>query len=663
MYGVSEEELIANNGEITLEQQAKNLNELKKLNLDLPFDINNVAPECHACVLSQLKKYENFVDEHGNKYNGKFVVPCKGIQNNVLTEDMRAGFTDEEWESIKAQEDIVKWSKKYIIDENGEPWIARWYQKTVLQCTSRRKTLRISRRAGKTALVVIEILYYLFTHPNIKIVVAGPQKTHTEEIINRVRAFIYANALLANCVTKDISAPYYRMIISNGAELRGFAAGSSGRGGDGSAIRGQDADRLYMEEMHFIAEEAITGAVLPLLQTNENTAMIGFSTPNGMRTPFYSFCKENPACKETHFSYRVLPHWRSVLADRNNFTQEKWEHEFEAEFGSAESGVYNPKYIEQALEDYTYTGIERKAGWKYCIGTDWNEKYGTEIFVIGWNPFSGKFEGVESLHIESSQFTQLTGVKTVLQLNKKWIPEYIYIDAGNGSTNQELLLQKAMKARGHDEITARLVDRLKAYDSGAAIETRDPVTKKIVRKPAKSFMVNASVRYFEQGLIKISQEDTKLEKQLRNYIIERYTPTGNPVYGLNVKKVGDHRLDAFNLALVAFHLEFDDLHAKADICTKAVAVPDPRKVKQDAIRQQENNRINLPQERRLEQDLSYVQSLMNSSMSAKTDKTLNLESNRLGWSTDEEEKFEAQYRQRRISRLNFSRNRPQRSSF
>ena len=129
--------------------------------LDLPFNVDEVDPQCHKCVRNQLKKYNKFVTKDGNSLVGKFVVPCKGIKKNPVNPALKPMFTDEEWEDLEAISDIVKWSKKYLTDEvTREPWTARDYQAYILRCSSRRKALRIGRRSGKTTLVCIEILYY-----------------------------------------------------------------------------------------------------------------------------------------------------------------------------------------------------------------------------------------------------------------------------------------------------------------------------------------------------------------------------------------------------------------------------------------------------------------------------------------------------------------------
>jgi len=1100
---------------------SKELEQLRKLNFNLPFELDDVQPECHVCILNQIKKYTKYVDNEGNSAENKFLVPCHGILKDPIDPLLKPNFDEETWDELQAASDIVKWAARYLTLPTKEAWIARWYQEQILRCTSSRKMLRIARRTGKTDLVCIEICYYLFTRENIKLVVAGPQKTHTEEIITRVRAFIQSNPELLKCVTRDVSAPFYEIKLSNGSRLRGFAAGAKGKGGEGVSIRGQDADRLYLEEMDYVDERAITGAVLPLLATSPHTSLIGFSTPSGLRTPYYKLCQENPYYKEFHHNYKVLDHWKLVEMEKPNYTEEQWTHEYLAEFGTSESGVYKPSYIDRALTGYTYDEHSPSSGWRYCIGTDWNEKHGTEIVVLGHNPFSTRFQVVETLHIEKSEFTQLDGVNTLLQMVKKWKPAFVYIDAGNGclhedsfvytncgvrkikdiivgdfvlshngvfkevldmvatgtknsymvkpafclpikasenhnhivyrsqdrfndfnniksttefcssdfdlreyttaeldkekdfvivpkqniynavtsyivdlaeelkdipnikydenyiwtkhgfnttpivsiskimqkynvsrstvqrtkrklkngdkftaterrlakqlfldygsewyefnykkinryidilnpdflnlygwylseghagqnnieicqmphhyqnqfenlisycsknwdinvitkpnglvrlfilssllteffkkiggshchdkfidqrilnnngiellpslfwgdghehihgvnlsmtsitlvtqvrqmlinngllsglhyikprkrdddyrslpqlmlflnankdnatkinkilktnikardgvfrrkyfeiddcflvpikriepigliekmydltidgdasfcvngfathnSTNYEVLRKAAQKQRhaGGDKEVAKLLKTLKKYDSGAAIETRDPITKQKQRKPAKAFMVNASVRMFEQNQVIISTHDDLLEKQFRNYIIERYTPNGNPVYGLNEQRIGDHRLDAFNLAAVAFHLEFDDLHTTNDYCTDVAVLPDPRTLNPPRnFREADTNQQHSPAERRLENnDVNNLSSnVLFPTVPARLDNQIGqqIKTSRLGWDRDEEDLKMQEFLQRRRGRKGRTNNRPQRSTF
>lgn len=632
--------------------------------IDLPFDINNVDPQCISCVRAQLIKYEKHQSSDGKTCKGRFLVDCSGIPKESIDPTTKATLSDDQIETLESVNDITKFSAKFLRLPDGTAWEARPYQTAVLKCSSRRKVLRIGRRTGKTDSVCVEICYYLFTQEKCRLLVVGPQKVHVQEIFERVRAFIAANPILKNSVVKDISAPYYVLKLNNGSEVRGFAAGTKGKQ-EGTSIRGQNADRIYVEECDYVDENALQGAVLPILHTTPTTTLVAFSTPSGFKSVYYSMCCDNPGYKEYHYTYKVLPHWKNVEAEKSAFTEEQWNREYLANFGDAESGVYKPSYVDRATINYEYKDMIRNPMWKYTIGTDWNEKHGTEICVLGYNTLTRMFQVVETVLIEKSEFTQLSGISRLLEANRKWKPSFIYIDAGNGSTNYELIRKTAYEnsTRDGDRDTARLLQILKRYDSGASIETRDPVNQQKTKSPAKPFMVNSSVRLFEQNKIRISSFDNVLEKQLRSYIIERLTPTKTPVYGLSEPKVMDHRLDALNLAIVAFQLEFSDLHAQ-NVCTETAAAADPRTARQNtgsSNGKTEEDKYSKPEDRRLESaSMTWVeQQLFNKGV--KSDLS-HIPSNRPGWDIDKEQEKRSEWLQRRRSRGNVGRDRPNRSN-
>jgi hypothetical protein len=208
-----------------------------------------------------------------------------------------------------------------------------------------------------------------------------------------------------------------------------------------------------------------------------------------------------------------------------------------------------------------------------------------------------------------------------------------------------------------------LLDILKKYDSGSSIKVLDPVSSEEVRKPAKPFMVNASIRLFEQGLIKVSSGDHTLEKQLRNYIVERITPTGTPVYGLQEPKVLDHRLDALNLAIVAFHLEFNDLYKITTVDTIGAAL-DPRLVnRSDNLQEQASKaeKDGSPETRRIDSKSNL--GLFYSTMAGRVDnEPFERKHNRPGWESDTENIEEMRALRQRRSRGRMNSNRPTRTN-
>jgi hypothetical protein len=638
------------------------LSEIEKLKL--PFSIHAAAEQCQKCIIQQLEKYKHHVDQYDRSVANRFVVDCHGIPKEPIDPRLKSMMSLEEWEQSVALFDPVIWAKANLTNPDYKSWEARWYQAEVMRCTSARRALRISRRTGKTDMVAVEICFRLFSKKNQRIIVAAPQKVHVEEILNRIRGFIYRNPALADSVRHDVSSPIYKLELGNDSYVRGFALGTRGKT-EGLSVRGQNADFIFCDEMDYVDEKAIVGGLFPILQTTPETRMTGFSTPTGFKSIYYSICADNPHYREFHYNYKVLPHWKSVEQDRNQYTEEEWTHEHLAEWGASEEGVFKPAYVDRSLRGYNYADLLPARNWRYIIGADWNEKHGAEIVVVGENVPGGFYQVVDAFVVEKTEFTQLASIDALMNANRKWSPAFIFVDAGNGSTNYELLRKKSFEQRrpGGDKATARLLDILYKYDAGKAIETKDPVTGEPNKSPAKPFMVNAAVRAFEGDKVRISSADKTLEKQLRNYIIDRISPTGTTVYGTRDKKIGDHRLDAFNLAMVGFYLQFGGLK-QPSVLTDVAATVNPITKRQGGTRSGAVRSDPLDRGLSDEEEARSVikRSLYGASIPARIGSVYKVAHNNPGWATDEEDKYEAMYAMRRRNRRKVGKGRPTRAN-
>lgn len=524
---------------------------------------NSINPICGECQGCHNKKYENFVSDKGDIYN-TFPVNCSLIPvlNKYVPDHTKKKLTLEEQEEAEILLDPVKWARHHLVREDGRPWEARWYQAEMLRCSSNRKVVRAGRRIGKTDTIAVDILHYSFTNSSRRVLLVAPYKSQIEEIFSRLRAFINNNVNLKNSVSKDVSSPYYQLQLHNGTTIRGFTSGTKS-GSEAGAVRGQDAHRIYLDEADYL-QQGDLNAIQAILLTAPETRLWASSTPTGRRDHFYKWCKSTPTYKEFHYPSMVLPHWEQVedeiRADID--TELAWTHEILADFGEQKEGVYQHTYIEQAKFDYKYESMKPQLrDWIYSIGVDWNSEVGTEIVVVGYNIREHLFYVVGNYNVPKQDWTQLKGIEKIIELNAYWKPQFIYVDEGAGSTNIELL-----RKHGHDTIYVKpndpacyLKDRVKSYNFSSKIEARDPITKKIIKKHAKPYLVENSVRRFEEKTVRFSKHDYQLEKQLRNYIIERVNPSGVPVYGQNEESIGDHKVDAFNLALIGYKLELSSL--------------------------------------------------------------------------------------------------------
>jgi hypothetical protein len=203
-----------------------------------------------------------------------------------------------------------------------------------------------------------------------------------------------------------------------------------------------------------------------------------------------------------------------------------------------------------------------------CIGIDWNKNAGSEFVVVCYNPSSHNWWVAESVNVPTSQYNSIRFKEEVIRLNYKWRPDWIYADEGYGHHIIDDLLWEASRLQemgGKDRVdqqTALLVDRLKKFNFSSKVELVDPVKNTIFTRTGKEFLVENSIRVFEEGRISFPASDNTLRQQMQNYIIlRRHASNGRPVYGMRSEKVGDHRLDAMMLALGGLFLEKHPLYS------------------------------------------------------------------------------------------------------
>ena len=157
----------------------------------------------------------------------------------------------------------------------------------------------------------------------------------------------------------------------------------------------------------------------------------------------------------------------------------------------------------------------------------------------------------EAVSIEN--MTQLESISRIIELTQRFKIHHIYVDAGFGTTNIEEL---QLYGKKHPESEMHL--KLVSIDFASKLSVYDPYSKEEIEKAMKPFCVNNAVTCLERNeLILPDSEDekVKLVGQMREYRIEKISPLGTPRYSED----NDHILDAFNLSLLAFQMEYSEL--------------------------------------------------------------------------------------------------------
>jgi hypothetical protein len=191
-------------------------------------------------------------------------------------------------------------------------------------------------------------------------------------------------------------------------------------------------------------------------------------------------------------------------------TEAGWAHEIMAEFGEATTSVFQHQYVQAARQDYRYENQVRDPKCQYAIGVDWNDQEnGTKIAVVEWNPERMKFRVVQKETVQKMGWTQTSAIEKLIELNRAWDCDYVYVDEGYGATQIEVIKQFGLSKKYSKDDNAHIDARLEyvvGINSSSKVEVYDPSTQEKIKKPMKPFMIENAVRRFEQGITGLQEE-------------------------------------------------------------------------------------------------------------------------------------------------------------
>jgi hypothetical protein len=561
----------------------------------------NINTELHnTCINCQIRQI--------NKYGSEFEIKCSGIAKklpegssaklNAIKESNPEIDQEKALKILKATIDPVAWCElMFGFSDDDDQWFLRNYQKEQLRCTSKRVAVREGRRSGKSFVMALKLIYTAFNsllpkgrdasgntvNVGATIMVVTPYQAQLTNIFEEMEKLLKRNRELCSEVTTGtgdslyIKTPTFKMEFRNGAVIQGFVSGIGMRqdGSGGGTMRGFSADLVYLDEMDMIPEDILDKVINPILATTPNTALIATSTPIGKQGKFYEWCLKRPDFKEDYLPSSVIPHWEQIKDEiLREATKDSFAAEYMAIFIEEQNGIFKKDWVFKAMLDYSYADttnagkLFNKLGLKgsgekiTCIGIDWNKNAGTEFYVVGYYPSINMWIGLDAINVPASEYSAKRWIKELLQLNYKWKPDYIYADEGYGHTiiedvkYQSYSLRAKKNKSAMDEQTVKIADRLVSFNFSSNVILKDPVTNKDIKKLGKHFLVENAIRTLEEGLFIFSSEDVALKNQFFNYKVLRRNPQNNkPVYGKANDTIGDHRLDAFMLALGGLVLE------------------------------------------------------------------------------------------------------------
>lgn len=238
-----------------------------------------------------------------------------------------------------------------------------------------------------------------------------------------------------------------------------------------------------------------------------------------------------------------------------------------AEFGADNDSVYPINFIEQAIVreeviiNAEYVSRNRR-DFIVVMGVDWNhDKVGTRIVILAYHKLSGRYFTIVKEKVSKANWTQILAVEKIVDLNRMYEIDHIYVDEGFGITQASQLRLFSQSQYGkvppnHPDLK---LSKVVSVNFSASITLRDPISGDEYRKQTKQYMIEHSVDLLTRGLIVLQEkEDADIIAQMKNYVIKTKTVSGLKTYTYRDAQIADHDLDAFNIALHGFHTEYSE---------------------------------------------------------------------------------------------------------
>ena len=414
----------------------------------------------------------------------------------------------------------------------------------------------VTHNCGKSYAIIMELMYKIaLAEKPLSILVAAPMVTMIDEIS---QVFVELSNLIdiPDFIQSKKSSPILEITFFNGSILKGITAAD-----DGKSARGKKADVIWIDEVDFVPTKALD-AIRAIQLDNPNVELIYTSTPIGEGNLF-NFANQK-ITKEFHYPTFTRPDYTDEMhSSTEALSAIAYAQEILAIYGLDEAGVFPIRFIDMAYDYYIKDSynedfvLNNRDRFILIIGVDWNhDNNGTRIVVLGHDRVYSKFFIVEKQRISKIKMTQTLAVQTIVDLNRKYNCDHIICDEGFGIAQVSMLRLKGEEQYGkvppnHPDI--KLVDTV-AVSFGSTLEITDPVKHQTIKKNTKQYIVENAQKVLENNQLALDDlKDDEVILQMKNYHIARTGLRGN-IYKPKDKKIGDHDLDAFMLALYGFDM-------------------------------------------------------------------------------------------------------------
>jgi replicative DNA helicase len=460
-------------------------------------------------------------------------------------------------------------------------WETRGWQKDLFSTGTKRKLIRVSRRAGKSHTLMGYAIHQAYTKKQYRVVVITPSEKQAKELYDKaVNCFINENELIKmSCkITKDpMKITFFNGITAKEGSTIVFRTAGTKSGAKGEALRGIGADLLILDESAYLCDEDYN-AILPLLDEAPHIELWMATTPNGKREKFYNLWNDMPdwtpddsyGWAKHHFTcWEAIPDW-DENKDREakmRLGQNGYEMEYLANWGVELKGVFNKDRLDYAFSvangdpifsmspphfpTYGYAKYLNHTGKPRVMGVDW-DKYGAGTTIViaeldfkepdPINPqkLNSNIKIIYKEIIPQSEYTLTNAVKTIISLVDRFHIDKIYSDSGLAEYQLEVLKEHYMN--NPNKLKPEDIVRIHFKQNEEILDPNDGFIRK---EEAKSLMIEILRNRIDLDMVIFNPKDEDLKKQFVDYCVSSISNTGKVIY----TSVNEHGVDAVMLAV------------------------------------------------------------------------------------------------------------------
>ncbi|MGH2576490.1 MAG: terminase large subunit domain-containing protein [Actinomycetota bacterium] len=240
------------------------------------------------------------------------------------------------------------------------------WQADAFRLAQRYTVLRAPRQTGKSRCLAVTAAWGALRKPGQVVLIVSASEVGARRLLGTVRDVLASPVLRADVVDEQAGS----VTLANGSRILALPASER-------AVRGWSADLLLGDEMAFVSDELIHGAILPTTLARPEARIVFASTPWTASGSFFDFCRlgesgSDPEVRAWRWSVEDAQ-WVSpgeVERMRATMSPARFACEVQGDWAEGTAGFFSRRSLLGATADYVMTPPEQARGGAVSIGLD-----------------------------------------------------------------------------------------------------------------------------------------------------------------------------------------------------------------------------------------------------------------------------------------------------